>query len=193
MPKRKTKTNWGAVSSIIEQFAKQTVDPKQHFRFGKLECTELATVRTTRHAHYNINYHFVWIPKTRAKVLQSQIAEAIKNEVIHVCKRYDLVPLAMEVMPEHIHFFMSAPPKWAPAKLMQLIKGNVSRKIRETFPILRKFRKYDLWADSYYVGTAGHVSQEQVIRYIAEQNKEQSLKPFSYSIFEKAQKTLSDF
>jgi len=99
----------------------------------------------------------------------------------------------MEVMPEHIHFFMSAPPKWAPAKLMQLIKGNVSKKVRETFPILKKFRREDLWADSYYVGTAGHVSQEQVIRYIAEQNKDQSLKPFSYSIFNPAQKTLTDF
>lgn len=193
MPKRKTKTNWSVANLIIEKFAKQTIDPKQHFRFGKLECTELATVRTTRHARYNINYHFVWIPKTRAKVLQSQIAESIKNEVVHVCKRYNWVPLAMEVMPEHIHFFMSAPPKWAPAKLIQLIKGNVSRKIRQTFPILKKFRKDDLWADSYYVGTAGHISQEQVIRYIAEQNNDQSLKPFSYSIFEKTQKTLGDF
>jgi len=193
MPKRKTKTNWNTVNLITQQFAKQTVNPKQHFRFGKMECTELATVRTTRHTRYNINYHFVWIPKTRAKVLQLQIAEAIKNEVINVCKRFSWIPLAMEVMPEHVHFFMSAPPKWAPSKLMQLIKGNVSRKVRQTFPILKKFRREDLWADSYYVGTAGHISQEQVIRYIAEQNNEQSLKPFSYSIFEKAQKTLSDF
>ncbi len=193
MPKRKTKTNWSVANLIIEKFSKQTIDPKQHFRFGKMECTELATVRSTRHARYNINYHFVWIPKTRARILQSQIAEAIKNEIIQVCKRFSWIPLAMEVMPEHIHFFMSAPPKWAPSKLMQLIKGNVSRKIRKTFPILTKFRKDDLWADSYYVGTAGHISQEQVIRYIAEQNKDQSLKPFQYSIFEKAQKTLSDF
>ena len=73
---------------------------------GKLECTELATVRSTRHAKYNINYHFVWIPKTRAKVLQSSIAGAIKDEVMRVCKRYDWIPLAMEVMPEHIHFFI---------------------------------------------------------------------------------------
>ena len=193
MLKRRTKTNWKTVNAIVEQFGPQSLDPKQHFRFGKLECTELATVRSTRHARYNINYHFIWIPKTRANVLQSQIAEAIKHEVISVCKRFCWVPLAMEVMPEHIHFFMSAPPKWAPAKLMQLIKGNVSRKVRQKFPILKKFRKDDLWADSYYVGTAGHVSQEQVIRYIAEQNKDQSLKPFPYSIFEKAQKTLSDF
>ena len=42
--------------------------------------------------------------------------------------------------------------------------------------------------------TAGHVSQEQVIRYIAEQDKAlKDVKPFSYSIFDKRQKTLADF
>ena len=96
-------------------------------------------------------------------------------------------------MPEHIHFFMSAPPKWAPAKIIQRIKGIVSKRIREKIPILRKFRREELWADSYYVGTAGHVSQEQVVRYIAEQTKDQHLQPFSYSIFDKAQKTIADF
>jgi putative transposase len=193
MPKRTTKTNWQGVNTILEQFGPQTVNPKDHFRFGKLECTQLATVRTTRHAKYNINYHFVWIPKTRAHVLQSQVATTIKNEIIAVCKRFSWIPLAMEVMPEHIHFFMSAPPKYAPATIMQYVKGVVSKKVREKYPILKKFRKDDLWADSYYVGTAGHISQEQVIRYIAEQNGQQSLKPFTYSIFQKAQKTLADF
>jgi putative transposase len=193
MPKRTTKTNWSKVQEIKEIFGKSSYDAKQHFRFGKLECKEIATVRTTRHSKYNINYHFVWIPKTRAHVLQSHIAEAIKNEIIRICKEYSWHPLAMEVMPEHIHFFMSAPPKWAPSKLMQIIKGSVSRRIRQQFPILIKYRKGDLWADSYYVGTAGHISQEQVIRYIAEQNNEQDLKPFSYSVFDKKQQTLSAF
>jgi len=32
----------------------------------------------------------------------------------------------------------------------------------------KQYREKELWADSYYCGTAGHVSQEQVIRYIAE-------------------------
>ena len=104
----------------------------------------------------------------------------------------------MEVMPNHIHFFMSAPPTWAPSDIMKNLKGIVSRRIREKYPVLTKYRKEGLWADSYYVGTAGHVSQEQVVRYIAEQTKDQDLdeygiKPFSYSVFSKSQKTLAVF
>ncbi len=191
-----TKTNYHAIQLIQEKFQVQYIDPKQHFKFGKLECFELAKVRRTRHAVYNINYHFVWIPKTRSKVLYGQIAASIKSEIIRLCKDNSWFPLAMEVMPEHIHFFMSAPPKWAPAEIMKRIKGNVSRKVRKQFPELTKYRKQELWANSYYVGTAGHVSQQQVIRYIAEQTKDQQLdnvKPFSYSVFEKNQSQLSDF
>jgi len=192
----KTKTNWNAVKLIQNKFQINNLDPKQHFKFGKLECFELAKVRQTRHSVYNINYHFVWIPKTRSKILHGQIAASIKNIIMLLCKNNGWFPLAMEVMPEHIHFFMSAGPKWAPAEIIKRIKGNVSRKVRSQFPELTKYRKQELWANSYYVGTAGHVSQEQVIRYIAEQTKEQKLenvKPFSYSVFEKQQSQLSDF
>lgn len=193
MTDRKTKTNWMAVDKIIEGYEKEYIDVREHFRLGKLECYELAKVRSTRHARYNINYHFIWIPKTRSKVLQGSIAVTIKNIIISICKDKEWMPLAMEVMPEHIHFFMSASPKWAPAEIIKTIKGTVSKKVRDKFPILKQYRRDELWADSYYVGTAGHVSQEQVIRYIAEQTKDQHLKPFSYSIFDKQQKTLFQF
>jgi putative transposase len=193
MYQEKTKTNWMAVDEIIEKFGNETFDIREHFRVGKLECYELAKVRSTRHSRYNINYHFVWIPKTRSKVLHGSIANTIKDTIISVCKEKCWMPLAMEVMPEHIHFFMSAPPKWAPAEIMKTIKGIVSKRVRDKFPILKKYRRDELWADSYYVGTAGHVSQEQVIRYIAEQTKDQHLKPFSYSAFDKSQKTLFHF
>ena len=191
---KKTNTNWKAVGDIITRYKDREIDPKQHFRFGKLECYELAKVRTTRHAKYNINYHFVWIPKTRSKVLQERVARIVRNVAIQICKKYGWTPLAMEIMPEHIHLFLSAPPKWAPADIIKRIKGNVSRQVRMLFKEFKEYREKELWANSYYCGTAGHVSQEQVIRYIAEQDKAlKDVKPFSYSIFDKRQKTLADF
>jgi len=66
--------------------------------------------------------------------------------------------LALEIMPKHIDFFMSAPPKFAPATIIKQIKGTISRRVRKMYPVLKKYRKKELWADSYYVGVAGHVS-----------------------------------
>ena len=136
----------------------------------------------------------MWIPKTRSKVLQERVARIVRNVAIQVCKKHGWTPLAMEVMPEHIHLFLSAPPKWAPADIIKRIKGNISRQVRMLFREFKEYREKELWADSYYCGTAGHVSQEQVIRYIAEQETTlKGMKPFSYSIFDKRQKTLADF
>jgi len=191
---KKTNTNWKAVNDIISKYKGKEINSKRHFRFGKLECYELAKVRSTRHAKYNINYHFVWIPKTRAKVLQDQVATIIKNVAIRICKEQGWTPLAMEIMPEHIHLFLSAPPKWAPADIIKRIKGNVSREVRRLFDEFKEYREKELWANSYYCGTAGHVSQNQVIRYIAEQDKQaNNIQPFSYPIFDKEQTTLSDY
>ena len=116
------------LENIIARYKDKEVDSKQHFRFGKLEYYELAKVRSTQHAKYNINYHFVWIPKTRSKVLQERVARTVRNVVIQVCKKYGWTPLAMEVMLEHVHLFLSAPPRWSPADIIKRIKGNVSER-----------------------------------------------------------------
>ena len=120
----KTNTNLKAVEDIIIRYKDHETDSRKHFRFGKLECYELAKVRTTRHAKYNINYRFVWIPKTRSKVLQERVARIVGNLAIQVCKKNGWMPLAMEVILEHVHLFLSAPPKWTPADIIKRIKGN---------------------------------------------------------------------
>ncbi|MFH1637679.1 MAG: transposase, partial [Candidatus Woesearchaeota archaeon] len=55
--------------------------------------------------------------------------------------------------------------------------------LRKKYATMRKFRKEELWAPSYYCGTAGHVSQEQVRRYIMEQTS------FHYTKKESTQQT----
>jgi len=131
MPKRTTKTNWKIVNNITEQFGLQHIDSKQHFRFGRLECSELATVRTTRHTQYNINYHFVWIPKTRMRILTTPFKESIERTILRVCAWNDWNPPALQVMPDHVHFFISAPPKWAHSRIVQSLKAWTSRDLRE--------------------------------------------------------------
>ena len=39
---KKTNTNWNPVEDIIANYKDHETDPKQHFRYGKLECYELA-------------------------------------------------------------------------------------------------------------------------------------------------------
>jgi putative transposase len=130
----------------------------------------LLTVETksTKNARYNLNYHLVWCPKYRREVLTGLIASRLTELFGEIAKKWDLEIIAQEVMPDHIHLFVSAPPKYSPAKIAQLFKGTTSRVIRLEFPeVKRHIRKAGtLWSAGYYVGTAGNVSSEVIRRYI---------------------------
>jgi len=163
----RTNTNWKTVE-ILSKYAER-VDCKEHFKLAQKAIIEVAKVRKTRHCKYNINYHLVWIPKTRMKVLVSPFKQVIEQTIMRVCAWNDWHPLALQVMPDHVHFFVSANPKWAPGKIVQELKAWTSKELRSRFSIIRDTRyTEDFWARGYYCGTAGHVSAEQVARYIAE-------------------------
>lgn len=126
------------------------------------------------HYVYVINYHLVWIPRYRKKVLVGPIADRLKALFAEISSQYGFEILAVEVMPDHVHLFVSAPPKFAPSDLARYFKGISSRRLMQEFPALR--RQYwgkhaTLWAEGYYVGTAGHVSAATIKRYIEECQK----------------------
>lgn len=188
----KTNTNWEIVNWFKDQASQ--INKKEHFRLKKYDVTvkEIAQVRYGNHCKYNINYHFVWIPKTRMNILVEPFRTNIEEEIYLITKRNGWFALALEIMPDHIHYFLSAHPKWAPMRIIQRIKQETSRHLREKYATIRQTRTTeDFWATGYYCGTAGHVSAEQVARYILEQTKELkknwnlfNVKPFEYDINE---------
>lgn len=124
--------------------------------------------KQTRHSSYNINYHFVWIPKYRRPVLVGRIAERL-IELLHK-KAVELGGeiFNITVQPDHIHLFCSFPPTIAPYQIMYRLKGFTAHELRKEFPEL-KSRLPNMWTRSYYVGTAGTVSAETIQRYIEAQ------------------------
>jgi putative transposase len=123
----------------------------------------------TRWTHYSIAYHLVWIPKYRRKILVDEVATTCKQLIEEACERNELTLLAMETDIDHVHVFVSAPPRFSPANIANILKGYSSRFLREKFPHLKKAcGKDSLWTSAYYVGTAGHVSAEVIKRYITE-------------------------
>lgn len=138
--------------------------------------SKIATVRTSHHCKYNINYHIIWIPKYRKQLLVGKVVEVLKAIIDGQCKELSINNLALEIMPDHIHLFVASKPTIRPEDIVHKLKGNTSRQLRLIFPDLqflgyaKHYKKFDaLWARGYYIGSAGHVSQEQVKRYIQEQ------------------------
>lgn len=125
--------------------------------------------KKTRYSVYNINYHFVWIPKYRKPVLVDKVAEKLKEIFSTVATQNEMEILGVEVMPEHVHLFISAPPRYSPAWIVNAFKGTSARWLREWFPHLEREIRGKLWTRTYYVGTAGAVTAETIRKYIEEQ------------------------
>jgi len=127
------------------------------------------------HTRWDIKYHLVWIPKYRRRVLGSlPKAEYLKWILRRLAAEYSFAIVELEVMPDHVHMFVEAPPRWAPARLMNIIKSITAREMFRKFEDLREqMWAGALWADGYYVGTVGDkVTTEAVRRYIRDQRKE---------------------
>ena len=126
-------------------------------------------VARTRYAAYSIAYHFVWLPKYRRKVLVGEVQAETKRLIQESCERHGLTLLEIETDIDHVHVFVSAPPRFSPSQIANLLKGYSSKCLREQFPHLKKAcGQEQLWTQSYYVGTAGSVSAEVIRRYISE-------------------------
>ncbi|MER3417528.1 MAG: IS200/IS605 family transposase [Armatimonadota bacterium] len=119
---------------------------------------------------YTLHYHVVWCPKYRRPVLTEPVAESLKALLYEKATELDVMIEGLEVMPDHVHLFVSAAPTDAPQHLVNQFKGYTSRRLRQQFPALRS-RLPSLWSRSYYIGSAGHVSAETIQRYIAMQKR----------------------
>jgi len=129
----------------------------------------------TSSATYNINYHIVWCPKYRRGILKGKVEEFLKLCMYTIADTKDWTVHALEVMPDHIHIFISAPPFQAPTDIVKVLKGVTARQLFLKFPELKKkLWKGNLWSPSYYVGTAGSVSAETIRKYIEEQKSNSS-------------------
>lgn len=121
----------------------------------------------SRHARYLLNLHIVWIPKYR-KVVLGPYREALTDILHSIAKDKEWEILAVEVMPDHIHLFVSVPPSISPSEVVKCFKGQSARKLLVEFPELVQQRDYraSFWAPSYFVASAGDVSSETIKAYI---------------------------
>ncbi len=126
-----------------------------------------AELRRSNHSVYQINYHFVWIPKRRKKVLVGDVAWRLNEICQEVAQERGWTILKLAIQPDHVHLAVSATPREAPHEIVRAFKGRSSRILRDEFPHLLKLPS--LWTHSYFVRTAGNVSAAVIEQYIKEQ------------------------
>jgi putative transposase len=125
--------------------------------------------KSSKHHVYLLNYHLVWCPKRRKPILVEGVKESLKQIIEDVAKELGIEIIALEIMPDHIHLFVSTYPTLPIHRLVKAIKGKSSNVLRKEFPHL--LRLPSLWTHSYFISTAGNFSNKAIQKYIEAQKK----------------------
>jgi putative transposase len=109
----------------------------------------------------------VWITKYRYKVLKGAVGERVRDLVRQVCDSNDIQIIKGRVSQNHIHLYISYPPRLSVSEIMRRIKGRTSRKIQEEFPHLqKKYGGKHFWGIGYGAFSAGNVTDEMIKEYL---------------------------
>ena len=120
---------------------------------------------------YNINYHIVWCFKYRRKVLTPQICDRLYQLINEIGQEKGFTVVECKVgESDHVHCFISAPPKISVTHIVKYLKGISGNRLLKEFPKIRKsLWKGQLWNGSYFCETIGSTSEENILKYIERQ------------------------
>lgn len=133
-------------------------------------------METRRQAHcvYRCEYHIVWIPRYRHRVLVEGVKEYLEIKLEEIRKYYPEIEYReRNIQPDHIHLIISVPPKYSIAKVVQVIKQNTGKALKDKFDFLknRYYGSGGIWSAGYFVSTVG-LDENMIRNYVRYQEKE---------------------
>ena len=130
--------------------------------------------RSNNNVVFACQYHVIFCPKYRRKVLVGEVESRLKAIAREVATEMDVKIIEMETDRDHIHLLVSVDPQWGINRFIKSLKGRSSRLLRVEFPHLRS-KLPTLWSNSYFVTTVGGAPLAVVKQYI--ENQQTSERP----------------
>ena len=130
--------------------------------------------RRLTHVVYKCDYHIVFTPKYRFRILTGEIAAAMEQDIRQVCSWKEVEIDEMSVQSDHVHMVVSIPPRLSVSDFMGVLKGKTAIRIFKSHPNLKKkpYWGNHFWARGYFVNTVG-INEEMIRRYVKYQEEEE--------------------
>ena len=128
--------------------------------------------KSLSHTKWKCQYHIVFIPKYRKKILYGKLQEDVRDIIKTLCKYKGIEIVSGAVCIDHVHLCVSIPPKIKISEFMGYLKGKSTLMIYDRHPDLQSKWDKAFWARGYYVATVGNVTEAAIKKYIEEQSEE---------------------
>ena len=123
------------------------------------------------HCTYRIRYHMVFVIKYRKDLLYDKQILFLKTILQELGERYWFKFDAIGMEENHFHVVVGAAPRYAPSRVMQIIKSITAREFFKQYPEVRKqLWGGELWTDGGHIDTVSEYGGlEKIKKYVVEQ------------------------
>jgi putative transposase len=132
-------------------------------------------IRHTAHARYELWYYVAWSTKYRKHIFKNpRTKEEVKTIFRTTASHYDMEIAEVNVLSDHVHLSISAPPRIAPAKAVQILKSVSTKLLFQKYKWLKnEYWGGEVWVAGYFVRSVGKgVTKEMIDKYVREQSEE---------------------
>ena len=129
----------------------------------------------TSHARYDLWYHVAFSTKYRKHIFTDlKTKEEVENMFREIALQYDMKIDKIQVMSDHVHLSVSAPPRIAPSRAVQILKSVSTKLLFKQYKFLKKdYWGGEVWVQGYFIRSVGPgLTKEQINKYIDEQSEE---------------------
>ena len=123
------------------------------------------------HTIWFCQYHIVWTPKYRYKILTGQLATDVDDCVRAFTERQGGEVVELNVQVDHVHLLALIPPKVSVSDFVGAVKGRTAIRILNKYKKLKQkpYWGNHFWTRGYCVDTVG-LDEEKVRRYVRYQD-----------------------
>ena len=132
--------------------------------------------RLSGHGAYRTEYHVVWIPKYRRRILNPGVAAYLSKLFPKLLRPLPGVEIVLQnIQPDHIHAVMVIPPRYAVSDVIGRLKCQSASLLRKQFGWLDRvyWKENVVWSPGYFVSTVG-VDEAKILAYVRWQERQDS-------------------
>ncbi len=134
----------------------------------------MSRFRKLSHALWHCQYHFVWVPKYRYRILQGGVGQEVYNCIQTFSSQKGCKIIELNVQTDHIHLISMVPPKLSISEFVGILKGRTAIRVFKKFQNLKQkpYWGNHFWAPGYCVDTVG-LDAEKIRKYVKYQERKE--------------------
>ena len=130
--------------------------------------------RKLSHTIWYCQYHIVWTPKYRYRILSGAVATETERCVRAFCEQQHCEVVELNIQVDHVHLLTMVPPKISLSNFVGILKGRTAIRIFNKFKHLKKSPYWGnhFWARGYCVDTVG-LDADKIRKYVKYQEDQE--------------------